>query len=64
MIFYRIIALQSRRVLKPGGAVFVECSTFTAEEVRMIFSEAGYEDVTLHQDLQGLDRIIQAVHPA
>lgn len=64
LIFYRIIALQSHRVLKPGGAVFVECSTFTAEEVRMIFSEAGYEDVTLHQDLQGLDRIIQAVHPA
>lgn len=64
LIFYRIIALQSRRVLKPGGAVFVECSTFTAEEVRMIFCEAGYEDVTLHQDLQGLDRIIQAVHPA
>lgn len=63
LVFYRMIALQGRRVLQPGGKVFVECSTFTALETKKIFEENGYKDVHIHQDLQGLDRIVEATHP-
>ncbi len=63
LIFYRTIALQGRQVLKSEGRIFVECSTFTAQETKTIFEENGYCNVVLYQDLQGLDRIVEATNP-
>ncbi len=60
LIFYRTIAESGVTMLKPGGMIMVECSTYTAMIVSGIFEHAGYQEVTLHQDLQGLDRMISA----
>ncbi|MCB0694060.1 MAG: peptide chain release factor N(5)-glutamine methyltransferase [Lewinellaceae bacterium] len=60
LIFYRVMAEQGRRALVKGGLILCECSTFTAMEVASIFTTAGYQDVEVIQDLQGLDRFCQA----
>ncbi|MCF8237827.1 MAG: peptide chain release factor N(5)-glutamine methyltransferase [Saprospiraceae bacterium] len=60
LIFYRTLAVQGVQKLNPGGKVMMECSTYTAGQVGQIFENAGYLDVIIHQDLQGLDRILSA----
>lgn len=61
LIFYRVMAEQGRGALVKGGQILCECSTFTAMEVASIFKAAGYQDVEVIQDLQGLDRYCQAL---
>ncbi len=60
LIFYRILADQGRSILHDGGRVMVECSAFTAAEAGCIFEDAGYQEVCIHQDMQGLDRMVTA----
>lgn len=61
LIFYRVIARQGQYTLVDGGIVLCECSTFSAREVASIFVSAGYQQVEIIQDLQGLDRFCMAV---
>jgi release factor glutamine methyltransferase len=60
LVFYRIIAERGLDYLRLGGKVFCECSQFTALEVDTIFKESGWKDVTLHRDMQGNLRILEA----
>lgn len=60
LVFYRIIAERGLDYLRLGGKVFCECSQFTALEVETIFKESGWKDVTLHRDMQGNLRILEA----
>jgi release factor glutamine methyltransferase len=59
---YRVIASQAHGWLRPGGWVLVEIGYDQGASVSALFLEAGYEDVVVHRDLNGLDRVVGAHH--
>jgi release factor glutamine methyltransferase len=59
---YRIIATRAALWLAPGGWVLVEIGFDQGASVSALFLEAGFEDVTIHRDLNGLDRVVAAHH--
>jgi release factor glutamine methyltransferase len=59
---YRVIAAQAADWLKPNGWVLVEIGHDQGAAVSTLFLEAGFEDVTVHTDLNGLDRVVAAHH--
>ena len=59
---YRIIAAQSAAWLAPNGRVLVEIGYDQAAAVSALFLEAGFDDVAVHRDLNGLDRVVSAHH--
>lgn len=54
------IIQQAKDYLKPGGYLLVEHGYQQAPAVKKIFLQAGYTDITSHQDLAGLNRVIAA----
>lgn len=64
LFFYRNIIEQAKDYLEEEGYVFFEIGFDQAEDVREIFVDAGFEQVTIKQDLAGLDRVIYAKLPA
>jgi release factor glutamine methyltransferase len=59
---YRIIAAEAAGWLEPGGWVLVEIGHDQGASVSALFIEAGFEDVAVHRDLNGLDRVVAAHH--
>lgn len=59
---YRVIAAQSAAWLKPNGRVLVEIGYDQSGAVSALFLEAGFDDVEVHRDLNGLDRVVSAHH--
>jgi release factor glutamine methyltransferase len=59
---YRVIAAQSAAWLAPSGRVLVEIGFDQAAAISALFLEAGFEDVEVHRDLNGLDRVVSAHH--
>ena len=59
---YRIIAAQADAWLKPNGRVLVEIGHDQGAAVSALFLEAGFDDVSTHRDLAGLDRVVSAHH--
>ncbi len=59
---YRVIAAQSGRFLKPGGQVLVEIGYDQGQSVAALFLEAGFGNIRVHKDLNGLDRVVSAHH--
>lgn len=59
---YRVIAAEAAGWLKPGGWVLVEIGHDQGAAVTALFLEAGFADVALHRDLNGLDRVVAAHH--
>ena len=59
---YRIIAAQSAGWLAPNGRVLVEIGYDQGAAVSALFLEAGFDDVEVHRDLNGLDRVVSAHH--
>ncbi len=58
LTFYRRIIMESRGHLKNGGFLILEIGYDQGAAVRELFELAGFEDVTLKQDLAGLDRVV------
>lgn len=56
--FYRIIADEINRFLKPGGYVFFEIGYNQGKAVGEILREAGLMDIKIINDLAGLSRVI------
>lgn len=54
----RQIVKQARRCLKPGGWLLVEHGYDQSERVQALFHEAGFEQITAHQDFGGQDRVV------
>lgn len=54
----RQIVSQARRCLKPGGWLLVEHGYDQSERVQTLFAEAGFEQITAHQDFGGQDRAV------
>lgn len=59
---YRLIMGEAANWLKPGGAVLVEIGSTQAIPVTALFIKAGFRDVRVHQDLAGLDRVVEGHH--
>jgi release factor glutamine methyltransferase len=59
---YRIIAAEAAGWLRPGGIVLVEIGYDQGGAVAALLAEAGFADVRVHQDLNGLDRVVCAHH--
>ncbi|MET3928100.1 release factor glutamine methyltransferase [Devosia sp. 2618] len=59
---YRIIAAQAKTWLKPGGWLMVEIGYDQGAAVCALFVETNLEDVAVHRDLNGLDRVVVAHH--
>nr|WP_244488911.1 peptide chain release factor N(5)-glutamine methyltransferase [Devosia sp. Root635] len=59
---YRVIAAGASRWLVPGGWLLVEIGHDQGAAVSALFLEAGFDDVAVHRDLNGLDRVVGAHH--
>ena len=59
----RDIILSAKKCLKSGGFLFLEHGFQQAKAVKQILMEQGYQSISLHQDLAGLDRVTAARSP-
>lgn len=58
---YREIAAHTGRHLSPGGRVLVEIGPTQGKDVQNLFLHAGFEDCAIHRDLDGRDRVVEAI---
>lgn len=56
--FYRKIIREATEHLYSGGMLFFEIGYDQGEAVKLLMEEEGYEEVTVSQDLAGLDRVV------
>jgi len=57
---YRSIAGDAKRILAPGGRLFVELGAGQNEEVRSLFTKAGLSPGIPRKDLAGIPRVLGA----
>jgi release factor glutamine methyltransferase len=57
---YRAIAGDAKRILAPGGRLFVELGAGQDQHVRTLFTEAGLSPGTPRKDLAGISRVLGA----
>lgn len=60
MVFYRSIAQQAIKALKPGGKLYFEINAANGEAVVNLLKQAGFKHIELKQDLSGRDRMVRA----
>ena len=60
LVFYRRIAADAGKWLKPGGKLFLEIGDGQAEEVMRILEEAGFAETGSYKDYNGRDRVVFA----
>lgn len=58
--FYRRIAQEAPQHLTPDGFIAVEVGVDEAQEVAALFREAGLCEVSIHNDLYGIARMVSA----
>ena len=58
LFFYRILAEESAKYLRPNGGIFMEIGYNQAEDVRNIMEQCGYSGIKVIKDLAGLDRVV------
>ena len=58
--FYRRIACHAPRFLAPGGMLMMELGDGESGDVSCLLQQAGFRNIRILQDLQGLPRIIRA----
>lgn len=58
--FYRRIALEAPAHLNPGGVVLLEVGFDQAAHVTELMQQAGFRQTEIHQDLQGIPRMVVA----
>jgi release factor glutamine methyltransferase len=57
---YRSIAADAKRILAPGGRLFVELGAGQDEQVRALFTKAGLNPGIPRKDLAGIPRVLGA----
>lgn len=57
---YRVIGAGAAAHLRPGGRLMVEIGWQQGPAVQQIFRDVGLEEVALHTDLDGRDRVVSA----
>ncbi|MFP7672832.1 peptide chain release factor N(5)-glutamine methyltransferase [Marivita sp. S0852] len=58
---YRILTRDAPRHLRHGGRLMVEIGATQAAPVTALFQKAGFQQITVHPDLDGRDRVISGV---
>ncbi|TDQ14626.1 release factor glutamine methyltransferase [Algoriphagus boseongensis] len=61
LVFYRVIAEKSKDLLNPGGKLYFEIYEKAGTEISDLLKNLGFDQIKLHKDLNGKDRIISAV---
>lgn len=56
--FYTHIAQQGQIALKPNGWIYCEINEHFGGETVVLFNKHGFQNVSLHQDMQGKDRMV------
>lgn len=64
LIFYRRIGVEGRHSLRVGGRLYFEIHEGFGPRIKSLLLELGYDDVLIHQDMQGKDRMISATNSA
>lgn len=59
LAFYRRLAEQSARLVLEGGRLFLEVGFGQAGAVSELLSANGFERVAIHQDLAGVERVVE-----
>ncbi len=62
LFFYRTIISLYQCALRPGGALLFEIGAGQAEAVAGMMERQGYREIGVQKDLQGLPRIVSALH--
>lgn len=60
LVFYRAIAAFGKEHLREEGAVYCELDAAHAEACKVLFEEAGYNDVEIRKDMHGNWRMLKA----
>lgn len=60
LVFYRRIAAESSRVLRPGGRLFLEIGYGEADGVSALLASAGFSRISVREDFAGIPRIVSA----
>lgn len=61
LIFYRRIGETGIKILRPEGRLYVEIHEKLAKKTAALFTQQGYRGVTIHQDLNGKERMVSAI---
>ncbi|PQB05936.1 peptide chain release factor N(5)-glutamine methyltransferase [Aureitalea marina] len=61
LLFYRHLAVKGRKLLNPGGRIYLEINEYLSVEVSELFEDQGYEQVQVHNDLFGKPRCLTAM---
>ena len=61
LLFYRVIGEKGRLLLKKGGRLYFEIYEKTAVAVKQLLENLGYQQVKIHIDLNGKERMVSAV---
>ena len=64
LYFYRRLAKESCRYLKPGGRICFEIGYYQGAAVKTLLEDGAYSDVQPLKDMAGLDRAAAALLPA
>lgn len=60
--FYRRLAEEAGKHLKQNGRLYLEIGYDQGAAVINLLQEQGYQEIRLHQDLAGRDRVVSAVY--
>ncbi len=63
LVFYRAIGIWGQLLLKSGGKLYLEIYENLVEELVQLLQSLGYNQVQVHQDLNGKNRMISCFWP-
>lgn len=63
LLFYKVIADQGKRLLKPQGKIYFEIHEDFGTQVTSLLEKQGYSEVRLMKDLNGKDRMVAGILP-
>ena len=61
--FYRILAAEGKRRLRPGGALYLEIGWDQAQSVSALLEQEGFQEIRTVKDMAGMDRVVRALRP-
>lgn len=61
LVFYKAITAKAFKSLRPSGMLIVEINERFGREVKLLFEENGFAEVSLMRDLGGKDRIVRGI---
>lgn len=63
LVWYKRFAAEAGALLKPDGILAVEVGIHQAQPVKELLEAKGWQDLSIHSDLGGIERVILARRP-